>query len=513
MPHEQNLFISYAHIDDQPLTPGEQGWISRFHATLDALLSMRLGRKATIWRDQKLQGNDVFSDEIVAQFSRSAVFVPILSARYLDSAWCTREIREFCENAQRHGGVIVGNKSRVFKVIKTPVDAEAALPAAMQDVLGYEFFALRDGAPLELDPAYGLEYAQLYNQKVAKLAWDVAQLLKSLEATGGPRGSGDTGTSETAAMLSKPVVYLAECGFDRRTAREQVDGELRRLGYTVLPEQRLPADEADYASAVASLLARCALSVHLVGDAGGAVLDGPGFKSTTALQNELAVSRCRDEALARLIWLPEGTRSEQPTHQAFIEALHQDAAAQFGADLITGDLAELRAAVHTTLKRLERPPARAPERSAADAAETALVPAKLIYLLCDEQDRKATIPLRKWCRQAGFEVALPVFAGDAAQVREAHQQLLTACDATLVFYGAGDEGWKRAIDIELAKAAAYRAGRPLLVRYVYLAEPTTGDKDDLVDMEAPGLVDGRGGFDAEALSGLAHALGAAGAHT
>ena len=116
-------------------------------------------------------------------------------------------------------------------------------------------------------------------------------------------------------------------------------------------------------------------------------------------------------------------------------------------------------------------------------------------------------------RQAGFEVALPVFAGDAAQVREAHQQLLTACDATLVFYGAGDEGWKRAIDIELAKAAAYRAGRPLLVRYVYLAEPTTGDKDDLVDMEAPGLVDGRGGFDAEALSGLAHALGAAGAHT
>jgi tetratricopeptide (TPR) repeat protein len=27
----QNLFISYAHIDNQPLTPGEKGWITRFH--------------------------------------------------------------------------------------------------------------------------------------------------------------------------------------------------------------------------------------------------------------------------------------------------------------------------------------------------------------------------------------------------------------------------------------------------------------------------------------------------
>jgi hypothetical protein len=43
MNFEQNLFISYAHIDDQPLAPGEKGWITRFHATLKAMLSMRMG--------------------------------------------------------------------------------------------------------------------------------------------------------------------------------------------------------------------------------------------------------------------------------------------------------------------------------------------------------------------------------------------------------------------------------------------------------------------------------------
>ena len=57
----------------------------------------------------------------------------------------------------------------------------------MKDLLGYEFFAVKDGAPLEFDPDYGQEYAQLYNQKVAMLAWDIAQLLKTLEAEDGER--------------------------------------------------------------------------------------------------------------------------------------------------------------------------------------------------------------------------------------------------------------------------------------------------------------------------------------
>jgi len=38
---EKDLFISYAHIDNLPLSPEQQGWISRFTPSLEALLSMR----------------------------------------------------------------------------------------------------------------------------------------------------------------------------------------------------------------------------------------------------------------------------------------------------------------------------------------------------------------------------------------------------------------------------------------------------------------------------------------
>ena len=69
--------------------------------------------------------------------------------------------------------------------------------------------------------------------------------------------------------------------------------------------------------------------------------------------------------------------------------------------------------------------------------------AKLIYLICDEKDRKATVSLRKYFRERALEVALPTFAGDAAAVREAHQRLMATCDGVMVFYGEGDEAWKR----------------------------------------------------------------------
>lgn len=511
MSFEQNLFISYAHIDDQPLTPGEKGWITRFHATLKAILSMRLGREAKIWRDEKLQGNDVFSNEIVAQFKQSAVLVSIVTSRYLNSEWCTREAREFCQSAQQTGGLVVGNKSRVFKVIKTPVDTQEPLPAPMKDILGYEFFTVKDGVPLEFDPAYGQEYAQLYNQNVAKLAWEVAQLLKTLEAEGRANDSKGGNASRDPQVPSKPAVYLAECSYDRKQARGLIEGELMRLGYPVLPDKRLPMDEAEYVAAVESLLARCALSIHLVGDSYGAVPDGPTAKSAGIHQNELAVARCKSGGLKRLIWLPQGTRSEQPPQQAFIETLHQDAQAQFGADLITGDIEELRAAIHATLNKIEQPEPKQPERDAAGAEAAAGETTKLIYLICDEKDRKASVPVRKFCKQLGFEVALPAFEGDASQVRKTNQHLLASCDAVFLFYGAGDEAWKRTIDNELKKMAGYRAGKPLAAIYTYLAEPRTSDKEDLIDMEEPGLIDGLGGFAEAATAKAIQAVTAAGA--
>ena len=480
MSFDKHLFISYAHLDNQPLPSEQQGWITRFHASLEAFLNMRLGGKTEIWRDEKLQGNDIFAAEIVAQFPHTALLVSILTPRYLKSEWCTREVQEFCNSAQQSGGVVVDNKARVFKVIKTPVDTEESLPPVMQGALGYEFFTYEEGAPLELDPTAN---PQAYKLKVNKLAWDIVQLLKKLEASSGVNTTDVNVIDRHEPATTKPAIYLAECSRDRREAREILEGDLRRHGYTVLPDQQLPREEEEYVAAVERLLARCVLSIHLVGTSYGAVPDGHSQKSVTVLQNELAVQRSKGGKLQRVIWLRDGTASAQAQQQAFIEALHQDAEVQFGADLITGDIEELKTSIHAMLKKLEKlEPEKLPAR------------AKLIYLICDRQDRKATVPVRKFCRENGFDIQIPAFEGDATALREANQQLLISCDAVILFYGAGDEAWKRTVDNELKKMPGYRGGKPLLATYTYLADPKTSDKEDLLDMEDHNLINGLEGF-------------------
>ena len=499
MRFEKDLFISYAHIDNEPLTPEQQGWITRFHASLEALLSMRMGGKARIWRDNKLQGNDVFAGEIVDQFSQTAVLVSVLTPRYLNSDWCNREIAEFCKRAEASGGLVVGNQARIFKVLKAPVDTQDSLPQVVQGVLGYEFFTIEDGTPLELDSAYGEKFAQDYNRKVGKLAWNISQLLKTLGTETGDDAHDEPGPA-------KPTVYLAECSYDRKQAREILEGELRRHGNTVLPDQELPREEEQYVAVVEGLLKCCQLSIHLVGEAYGGVPDGPSQKSVVVLQNELAARRSKSDQLKRVIWVPQGTHSEQAQQQAFIDALHQDAEAQIGADLITADIEGLKTSIHAILTKLEKPGPQLPAEQAA-AAERA----KLIYLICNEKDRKATVPVRKFCRGLGFEVAIPAFEGDATAVREAHQQLMANADAVILFYGAGDEAWKRTIDNELKKMPGYRSGKPLLASYTFLADPKTSDKEDLIDMDEPNLINGLGDFSDTMMTAFVQAMNPSGA--
>ena len=49
--------------------------------------------------------------------------------------------------------------------------------------------------------------------------------------------------------------------------------------------------------------------------------------------------------------------------------------------------------------------------------------------------------------------------------------------AVILFYGKGDEAWKRAVGNELKKTSAYRGATPLLASYIYLAEPATESRE------------------------------------
>lgn len=493
-----DLFISYAHIDNQPVAADKSGWVTRFHASLDTLLSMRLGKTVRIWRDDKLQGNDKFDAEIVQQFRQTAVLVSVLTPRYLNSEWCTREINEFCQHADATGGIFIDQKARVFKIVKTPVPTETSLPSVIQQILGYDFFTFEEGVPMELDDVYGEKYGQDFHRKVNKLAFEVAELLKTLKENSQtdfqPSAKEPTPAIDAAKHI-KPSIYLAECSFDMKETREMLETELRFQGYRVFPDQLLPREEAEYKAAAQSLLEQCALSVHLIGNHYGAVADGPSHKSISVLQNELAAGNCNRSGLRRLIWMADTIAPEQDNQQQFVDSIHNDPQAQQGADLITGTIEHLKSAINSTLAQIEcKVPDNPNHSTGTDDQES------LVYLICAEQDRKSTVPLRKQLKKNGFAVSMPAFKGDATEVRRINQQLLSSADVVIVFYGLGEEAWKRSVDTELKKLPGYLEGRSLPTTFTYLAEPHTCDKDDMVDMEEPNLINGMDGLSEQDLA-------------
>ena len=95
-----DLFISYAHIDDLPISEDQKGWITEFQRILENRLAQLMGEKPKIWRDQKLSGSDIFDEQIVEQFKNTKLMVSILSPRYIKSEWCNKEITEFYKNAE-----------------------------------------------------------------------------------------------------------------------------------------------------------------------------------------------------------------------------------------------------------------------------------------------------------------------------------------------------------------------------------------------------------------------------
>jgi len=490
---ESDLFVSYAHIDDQALTEGQKGWISTFHRALEIRLAQLLGKQPRIFRDPKLQGNDYFGDRLVGCLPKTAALVSVLSPRYVRSDWCLREVEEFCKASAQAGGLRVADKARVFKVVKTPVPLDQH-PAALQELLGYEFFTVEreTGRPRELNPLADPEMQRQYWARLDDLAHDISELLSLLQA--------DRPTaleSPPPAAAAKGFVYLAETSSDLQEKRDAVKRELLGYGYAVLPDRPLPLFGPECEAMVSGQLARCRLSVHLIGERYGVVPEG-STTSVVAIQHELAVRRggqAAGDGFSRLIWLPPGlaggaeTREGDERQQRFIEHLRTDARLQKDADLLETTIEDFKAALH---QRLQPPPPPTPRRDEDGG------PAR-VYLICDQRDMDAVAPLEDHLFAEGCEVILPAFDGDEAQVRRDHEESLALCDAALLYYGAGSELWLRQKLRELQKAAAYGRPGPIAVRAVYLGPPEGTQKSRFRTHEALVLQPPAGAFSSSAL--------------
>ncbi|MEM7352595.1 MAG: TIR domain-containing protein [Acidobacteriota bacterium] len=501
MEFESDVFVSYAHIDDQALVEGQKGWIANLHRALEIRLAQLLGKEPRIWRDPKLSGNDVFADKLVDRLTRVALLVSVLSPRYVNSDWCTRELREFFGASESSGGVRIGDKLRVFKVVKTQIPREQH-PEELQDVLGYDFFVVdpETGRARELSQNSGPEDSRQYWARLDDLAHDITEALSQIESSAGPAAP------VAANGHDQPAVYLAETSFDLKGERDAVKRELLGHGYRVLPDRPLPLVAPEAEAMIKEQLESCQLSVHLVGRNYGIVPEG-ATESLVVLQNEYAIergARSGGEELGRLIWMPPDLATDDDRQRKFIESLQVDPRIQQGADILETPLEDFKSAIHKKLQPAEEEE----EEVAAEAIDDAFAAADdlcRIYLICDQRDLDNTLALEDYLFDQGFEVIVPIFEGDEAQVRKDHEENLVVCDAVLYYYGAGNELWLRRKLREMQKSAAFGRSKPLRGKAIYVAPPETSQKRRVRTREAI-VIPQQQAFDPAALEPFIHQL-------
>jgi hypothetical protein len=480
-----DIFISYAHIDDESLIQNQKGWISEFHRALDIRLAQLLGRRPVIWRDDSLQGNHVFDKQIVDQFSKVAIMISIITPRYVKSDWCIKEVDEFYNASQTNIGFTVSNKARIFKVIKTPVLIEQH-PEKISGVLGYEFYNTDPGTGRvkELSQSFGNEAERLYWEKLDDLAHDISSFLESLEHSKSFTGT-LPGTSATNGQVSQKI-FLAESSSDTQDFRDSLKRELQGYGYHILPDKQLPLISTALNESLISNLNETVLTIHLLGENYGVVPEG-AQKSIVEIQNDVAASFCAANSVPRFIWIPEGCEPGDDRQISFINKLNSGKEGISGADLVQGSLEDFKSIVIDKLNSMKKE-----IKKEVEQPEIFNDSSKIVYLICDLSDIDEIRPLEDYLFDNGYEVVIPIFEGDESGIREDHIENLKNCSAAIIFFSNANELWLRSKTRDFLKINGYGRDKPLAFKAIYIAPPDSMSKQRFrtLDAEVIHAIDG-----------------------
>ncbi|HAH99826.1 MAG TPA: hypothetical protein DCO70_10845 [Verrucomicrobiales bacterium] len=466
-----DIFISYAHIDNEALTEEDKGWISQFHKVLDTRVAQLTGEKPLIWRDLKLGGNDVFDQAIVHQFRNARIMISIMSPRYLKSEWCMKELKQFYDNASSTGGVSFANKSRILKVVKTPFET-SDIPDEIRNVfasiLGFEFFEAdpETGKFMEYNASFGAEAKHNYFSKIFDLAHEVSQLLKAMN----DQESGN-GTPTVKATDNKKI-FLATTTTDLQSERDRIYRNLIERGYQIFPDQPMPLVGAEFKVAVREHLEKCDASIHLIGSSYGMVPEGED-NSVIDIQNSIAADTTTTRTLHRFIWMPRDQIVTEPRQASFIDELRNSPRTYESSDFLEDSFENLKSLVLDHLKN-EPKPASLEEKTTAISGE---IKTSSVYLIYPPDDEESAAPIEDYLFDKGLEVVAPEIEGTESQIAEAHRQNLNNCDAVIIYFGSANRSWVNMKLLNVLQSPGHGRRSPFEHKLVLIAPPEHRHKE------------------------------------
>lgn len=315
LPFKNDIFISYAWLNDE-VPPGKpKGWVTEFVERLAYELSQRFERKGEIkiWRDKEELGNSTFfNDEIKETIENSGIFIALTSRGYLsDESYCAKEITCFHEKVQTDPYTLkISNRSRLVNVLLQNVDPEEWLPE-MQGMNGFRFHDAnrkdRIGHLLQPD-------TEPYKTEMTKLVDELETTLRTFKTVTElpPR-------DEPKRSSGFFKVFLAYTEGSLSAKRERLAKELQQSGVEVVTNIPPARKAAEHETEVIHKLESSGLSVHLFDDYGGMLIDGDA-NNATYYQKEFDLAAAAKKR--QLVCVPKTVEIDAETpHGAFIRDL------------------------------------------------------------------------------------------------------------------------------------------------------------------------------------------------
>jgi hypothetical protein len=453
---EHDVFISYAHFDNEP-DAQEIRWVSRFQADLKTALRQRVGIEPNVFFDTRnLQAHhdlEMLTDNVC----QSAVFLAILSPSYVKRDWTIKELETF-EKA-------TSGRNRIVTVELLPVKEGDVHPLFLR--LKRAQFWWKDereeDIPLKLTPRSNPDK---YDRRLQTLAHQMEELLrevsddqsKKVQATAAARPAAPA--SDVKGPLSGKTILLAQATMDLYDDRDQVLAYLKQYGATALPEGDYLQGGKEFAEAVKADLAHADMFVQLLGPYRSN--RPPDLKEEGSDEPKSYARFQYDAAKARGIPILQWRRPDiDPT-----TITHWDKGLLDGPEVLAMGLQEFMKEIKKTIERNAA--------AAEKAAEKAVAPAKateFLFINADSSDKELADQLLKAFEdKQDWMAASPLFEGSAEDITKDLDANLVECGALMLVYGKADAPWVRAQLRRYSKLERLRDAPPR-VKTILFAPP------------------------------------------
>ena len=244
-----DVFVSYAHADDDPPLGAAEGWVTTLADELRKMLRRKLGaREPRIFMDHQLADNERVTEALLANVRGSRVLLLLMSRSYQRSRWCQWELGRFLVSQTERD-----YRQNVF-IVETEPTERAGWPPALKELISIRFWQrdFEDQAPrLMGSPTPTPHEDNPYWRNLNELAHLIARQLEDSEAP----------PSDPPA-----TIWLAETTEDLLDEQESIAAALRQQGFLVVPTGPLPRESREpYLRSLHEGLEKAVLAVQLLG--------------------------------------------------------------------------------------------------------------------------------------------------------------------------------------------------------------------------------------------------------